>query len=1256
MQIDELTAELSALREELAEAKETLAAIRNGEVDGVIVQGAAGEQLYTLQTTTEPYRVMMEEMSQGVVTLSAIGLIVYANRTFSEMVKVPLTTLIASRMVDHLPGDSRQTWLNWLERSHGARAALETPLLTSDGRSIPVEMTLNPLPDENSAAASFLIVTDLTEQRNRESALLNLMTDLCDANRRLEATQSGLRQLIEEREKTQLELEKAHARLRHFVDANMVGVLVANPSGRVLEANDYYLRMIGFTRAEFEAGLLDWRQITPPEWLDLDEKALRELAERGISTPYEKEYLRRDGTRVPVFLADVMLPGPNREIAAFALDLTEQKRATAAVRVERQRFLDVLETLPAMICLLAEDYHLTFANRAFRDRFGEYNGQPCYAYCFGKTKPCEFCEAFSVFATGQPHRWEVTTPMGDIIEAHDFPFVDTDGKRLVLEMDIDITRWRRAEREIQQLNATLEQRVLERTEELRQSEERFKAIAASTPDHVIVQDRDLRYTMVINPQLGLRAEDMLGKLDQDFLEPADAQKVTSLKRRVLDTGQPVAVTTSLVSRTGETEFFEGSYVPRRDAENKVDGLIGYFRNVTERKRAEAALHESQERVELALQVARAFAFEWKVSTDEVRRSNHCADILGITGDATRDTGKTYFARVHPEDRERFVATVKALTPERPRYSVVYRILRSDQSVATLQESAVAEFDGNGTMVRLIGMTADVTARVTAEQTVAHLNQVLKRRMAELQTIFDTVPVGLAIADDSDGKHIRGNPTIERLVGAAPGDELSLSAEHPPAYRVSLDSGCATPANLPMQRACRGETVVGELMRVVRPDGDASILYSNATPLRDDQGHPTGAVGAFMDITEVRRAEEALRQSEQRFRTIYDSAPVSIWQEDWTEVIAMLRPLESAGVTDFAAYFREHPDFVARALAAVRIRDVNQWTLTMFGASDKAQMLASLEAVFATADTLPGFMAELDALARGETTYRGEMALNKIDGDVIHGLLAIAFPPRNSESGDVLVTVIDITQNKKAEFALRELAADLQETNRDLESFSYSISHDLRAPLRSIDGFSRILLRDAARQLDGENRANLERVRAASQRMGELIDNLLELSRTGRAELRRMPVDLSALAQASLNDLRRNDPDRPIEIAVAAGVHVVADPVLIRSALDNLLGNAWKFTRQALHPRIEFGQTEHAGKPVFYVRDNGVGFDMSYAGKLFAPFQRLHSAEDFPGMGIGLATVQRIVRRHGGRIWAESAPNAGACFYFTLPDRASDKRR
>ena len=242
---------------------------------------------------------------------------------------------------------------------------------------------------------------------------------------------------------------------------------------------------------------------------------------------------------------------------------------------------------------------------------------------------------------------------------------------------------------------------------------------------------------------------------------------------------------------------------------------------------------------------------------------------------------------------------------------------------------------------------------------------------------------------------------------------------------------------------------------------------------------------------------------------------------------------------------------------------------------------------------------------------------------------------------------DITERRRRDEELRAINAQLELTNQELETFSYSVSHDLRAPVRSIDGFSAILEQDYGDRLDDRGRDCLARVRAAAQRMYTLIDALLLLSRVTREEMRRDVVDLSAVARSVATELHRTQPDRHVEFIIPPGVIAIGDGSLIRVIFENLLGNAWKFTSRQPTPRIEFGATSQDGIAVYAVRDNGAGFDMTYGDKLFGAFQRLHTNDEFPGTGIGLATVHRIVRRHGGTVWAEGEVGTGAAFYFTL---------
>jgi PAS domain S-box-containing protein len=271
----------------------------------------------------------------------------------------------------------------------------------------------------------------------------------------------------------------------------------------------------------------------------------------------------------------------------------------------------------------------------------------------------------------------------------------------------------------------------------------------------------------------------------------------------------------------------------------------------------------------------------------------------------------------------------------------------------------------------------------------------------------------------------------------------------------------------------------------------------------------------------------------------------------------------------------------------------------------------------------------------------------------------AFSPKRGKFG---VIFSDETERRRSEEALRLLNEELEERvrqrtseyeeiNRELESFNYSVSHDLRAPLRHIDGYTTIFMDEFGDQVPPEGKAYLDRITRATRRMGTLIDALLELSRINRSSLHLADVNLSQVAAEVVALLRESSPGRRVDVSIEPDLHVQGDPQMFRVILDNLMGNAWKYSAKVDTAEIAIGSREMDGERVFFVRDNGAGFDMAYADKLFGPFQRLHGADEFEGTGIGLATVQRLIHRHGGRVWAEGEPGRGATFYFTVGEVA-----
>jgi len=299
------------------------------------------------------------------------------------------------------------------------------------------------------------------------------------------------------------------------------------------------------------------------------------------------------------------------------------------------------------------------------------------------------------------------------------------------------------------------------------------------------------------------------------------------------------------------------------------------------------------------------------------------------------------------------------------------------------------------------------------------------------------------------------------------------------------------------------------------------------------------------------------------------------------------------------------------------------------------------------------------LAGDGQEWADELRLRTLSGEIRWvGITCRALRGGSGHETGIAGTIDDISARKIAEFSLRNLnqelesrvrsrTVELETAMRELEAFSYSVSHDLRAPLRAIDGFARILAEEAGPRLDERHRDQLVRIRAGAERMAILIDALIDLASVARQPLRRQPVDLSRIAETVIHELQAESSAREVAVEIMRDMTVVADPVLMHLLLDNLLRNAWKFTSHCDHPRIVFGAEREGERTVFCVEDNGAGFDMNYAGKLFQPFQRLHAQNEFPGTGIGLATVQRIVARHEGRVWASAEPGKGARFCFML---------
>lgn len=532
----------------------------------------------------------------------------------------------------------------------------------------------------------------------------------------------------------------------------------------------------------------------------------------------------------------------------------------------------------------------------------------------------------------------------------------------------------------------------------------------------------------------------------------------------------------------------------------------------------------------------------------------------------------------------------------------------------LDVSVVPERDESGTVVGFYALMLDVTPEVLAEQTLR------KQHAFQDALVQAQSDAGLGMIIIEQGRVIHANDAFCRMYGYTLEEVKALPSflelAHPDDRERVLRNH---------QRRLNGEQFENSYrISIITKTGERRAVDMTVATM---EGAAPRVLVIINDASERVNAELALQESEKRLREAQRIGHIGSWDLDLTSLRITwsdeLYRIYERSREDFGGTWKEvldyaHPDDLARMRQAWR-------------ESAQAQSGCELQHRILTPD--------------GRTKH----------------VLVIWEIFRDSEGRPVraLGTAQDVTEqvlareeiqhlNEKLEARVRERTAELQTANKELESFAYSISHDLRAPLRGIDGFGQLLLEEYSDRLDAQGQDYLRRMRGAAQRMGALIDDILELSRVTRKSMGRKPVDLGHVAADIIDNKAKSDPQRRVETIIAPGCTAIGDAQLLRVLLENLLENAWKYTRTTSPARIEFGREVDSGEAVFFVRDNGVGFDMRYAGRLFGPFQRLHTSEEFEGTGIGLASAARVVHRHGGRIWAEAEPGKGATFRFTLP--------
>ena len=950
----------------------------------------------------------------------------------------------------------------------------------------------------------------------------------------------------------------------------------------------------------------------PPE----EERIATEMNERlargeigGYSR--EKQYRRKDGTLAWANTTMTVVRGPDgnpTHTLSVIVDIGDRKRAEEAVHESERRYEELFDMSPLPAWVREQDtLRLLAVNRAMLDVYG-YSRDELSTMTTNELQAPHLREEHLRAARSRPRvavRGERRT------------HVARDGR--IMEMEVNSTPVEFAGRPARLVIAQDTTARLEAERALRASEEFFRAAFDQAGVGMALRSIDpsnprwLRVNGRLCEILGYTRDELLQLTAVDLTPPEDRQRAIARNEQLL-LGETANLSREkrYVRKDGRIIWASIYLSLVRGADGHPTHAISVVNDITEQRRVEEALRESEHRfravfdhaaVGITLRPALDRRQPWLVVNDRF-----CA----ITGYSREELQHLSTADLTPpdggEDAEQDVE--RLLRGDVSSYSREKRIVRKDGSPVWLVISVSLLRDDDGRPHRIIATHQDVTARKLAED---RLRESEERMRAIIAAEPECVKVVAA-----DGTLLDMNPAGQRMLEAGSLDEVKgrpLLGFVAPAYREQFSRL--------HQRVMRGESATLEF-EAVGLAKSRRWLETHAVPLRDAGGNIYALLGVTRDVTEHRAAKEALASERNLLRAIIDNLPDHIHVKDRDLRIILAN---EAWINSRVAGRRELGMTVHDLLPHERA--------LMVEAEDRAVMESGRASV-------PRETVREDPQLGRRVLLTTKTPLRNAAGHAI-GTVSIS-----RDITDLRQRALEVEKlNAALEARVTERTAELTAANQELESFAYSVSHDLRAPLRYIEGFAAALQQDYAKKLDATGRDYLERARAAALRMGHLIEDLLRLSQVTRMELRKTDVDLSALAGEIADELRREQPGRKMKFRIEPGLRARGDPGLLRSALANLIQNAWKFTSTHRTATIEFGARHQSGACVYFVRDDGAGFDMAHAGRLFGAFQRLHAERDFPGTGIGLATVRRVMRRHGGDAWAESEVGKGATFHFTL---------
>lgn len=650
---------------------------------------------------------------------------------------------------------------------------------------------------------------------------------------------------------------------------------------------------------------------------------------------------------------------------------------------------------------------------------------------------------------------------------------------------------------------------------------------------------------------------------------------------------------------------------------QVNGIVFTLRDISDRKLAEQELIQvhahmedqirmrtqtltrSEALLKDAQKVSKIGSWELDLDSGQVVWSEQLYEIFGYDKNLPAPTFDEQQRNFSPEGWARLTALVDRAIDMGEPYEVDLEIIRMDGSRGFAFAKGQPFLNKHGQVTRLMGVAQDITERKQVEIALAEVSQ-------RLRVATQSARIGIYQWNVTDNS-LHWDDTMFEVYGVS---RASFSGQYHD-WRNTLHPDDREQAEKDVYDAVAELRPFDSLFRIIWPNGETRFIKAFGIIIKDHEGKPVSLLGTNQDITPLKQAEAVIAEQRETFQHILEQSLAGFW--DWN-----LRDQTVKFSPTFKKMYGYQPDEVADSIELWRSLLVpDDQPLTQKVLHEHVQ-------------------------SRGLIPYHCEVRYRHRDGRILTVLSkgAVIEWDENGQPVRMVGSHVDITKRVETEKAL-------ERSRKELEAFSYSVSHDLRAPLRGIDGWSLALQEDYADRLDERGLLYLSRVRNETQRMGQLIDDLLKLSRISRTQLTRDHVDLTAMASQVAERLLGQIPEGKITCRIAPNLHAKGEPNLIEVVLTNLFSNAFKFSSKTEHPIVEFGETTIDHEHTFFIRDNGVGFNLDLATNLFGAFQRMHKQSEFPGNGIGLATVQRVVNLHQGRIWADSAPGKGATFYFTL---------